>query len=104
MMVMERPNITLILPLYNRRHLIQRAIDSVFAQSVTDWELLIVDDGSSDDLESLVLPLVMQHATLRYMKHANRKLSASRNIGIRAAPGNYITFIDLDDVYKPDHL
>jgi glycosyltransferase involved in cell wall biosynthesis len=104
MMMMERPDITVILPVYNRRHLIQRAIDSVFAQTFTDWELLIVDDGSSDGLESLVLPLVMRQAKLRYMKHANRKLSASRNIGMQAALGPYITFIDSDDAYKPGHL
>jgi glycosyltransferase involved in cell wall biosynthesis len=98
------PLVSIILPVYNRMHLIGRAIDSVQDQTVTDWELIVVDDGSTDGLERMVLPMVMQDRRMRYMKHANRKLAASRNIGIHAALGTYLTFVDADDAYKPDHL
>lgn len=98
------PLITVILPVYNRKHLIFRAIDSVWKQTWHDFELLVVDDGSSDGLEAELLPLVLQHPRLRYMKHANRQLAATRNIGIHAALGYYVTFLDSDDEYLPQHL
>jgi glycosyltransferase involved in cell wall biosynthesis len=98
------PLVTVILPVYNRRHLIERALRSLSLQTFTDWELLIVDDGSSDGLEQLVLPLVQQHPQWRYLKHSNRKLSATRNIGLQAGLGYYATFLDSDDEYRPTHL
>lgn len=98
------PTVSIVMPVFNRNHLVQRAIDSVFAQTCRDWELLIIDDGSTDGLHERILPLVMQNQAVRYFKHANRKLSASRNIGIQAALGEFITFIDSDDEYHPNHL
>ncbi|NIA30000.1 MAG: glycosyltransferase [Actinobacteria bacterium] len=98
------PKISIILPVYNRRHLILRAIKSVEAQSFQDWELLIVDDGSTDGLEELLLPQIHEKPKWRYMKHARKRLAASRNIGIHAAMGQFITFIDSDDEYRPNHL
>lgn len=98
------PLVTIILPVYNRRHLIERALRSVTRQTFTDWELLIVDDGSGDGLEQLILPQIMQNPQWRYLKHSNRKLSATRNIGLQAALGTYATFLDSDDEYRPSHL
>lgn len=100
----ETAAVSVILPVFNRRHLIMRAIDSVENQTFQDWELLIVDDGSTDGLEELVIARVLQKPKWRYLKHANRRLSASRNIGIHAALGKYVTFLDSDDEYRPDHL
>ncbi|MBN1541294.1 glycosyltransferase family 2 protein [candidate division KSB1 bacterium] len=100
----DTPRVSVVLPVFNRDHLVQRAIDSVLAQTFTQWELLIVDDGSTDGLERRALPLVMNHSSIRYLKHANRKLSASRNIGIHAALGEWVTFLDSDDAYRPQHL
>ena len=101
---LNNPLISVIMPVFNRRHLVLRAIDSLEAQTVDDWELLIIDDGSWDALEQLILPLVAERANYRYMKHAQRRLSATRNIGIHAALGQYITFLDSDDEYSPEHL
>lgn len=98
------PQVSVILPVYNRRHLLMRAIESVERQTWTDWELLIVDDGSDDGVESLILPEILRQPRWRYLKHANRKLNASRNIGLHAALGRYITFLDADDEYLPEHL
>jgi len=101
---LEHPQVSVILPVYNRRHLIQRALDSIKRQTFTDYELLIVDDGSEDDLEEVVLPQVLQRAGWRYLKHAHRGLPRTRNIGIQAALGEFVTFLDSDDEYLPDHL
>ena len=98
------PLISIILPVYNRRHLIMRAIHSVERQTWKDWELLIVDDGSTDGLEEIIIPMVLKNSSWRYLKHSNRKLSSTRNIGLHAAMGRFVTFIDSDDEYLPDHL
>ena len=92
------------MPVYNRIHLINRAIESVEKQTFSDWELLVIDDGSTDGLEEWLLPLIKQKPKWRYVCHSNRKLSKTRNIGIHAAMGDYITFLDSDDEYTPDHL
>lgn len=101
---LNKPLVSIILPVHNRRHLIQRAIASVKAQTIDDYELLIIDDGSWDGLEQDILPMVAEHANFRFMKHAQRRLSATRNIGIHAALGQFVTFLDSDDEYKPEHL
>ncbi len=96
--------VSIILPVYNRRHLIIRAINSVQAQTNHSWELLIMDDGSTDGLENLILPLIPENSQWRYFKHARRGVAATRNLGLHAATGEFITFLDSDDEYKPDHL
>ncbi len=101
---LNNPLVTVILPVFNRRHLVHRALTSVKKQTIDNWELLIVDDGSWDGVELDILPMVAHHPNIRYMKHANRRLAASRNIGIHAALGTFLTFLDSDDEYKPDHL
>jgi glycosyltransferase involved in cell wall biosynthesis len=98
------PAVSIVLPVFNRRHLIRAAIDSVQRQSWQNWELLIVDDGSSDGLEEIILPQLPHHPQWRYLKHSRRKLAATRNIGIQAGLGYYVTFIDSDDEYLPEHL
>ncbi|HOC88255.1 MAG TPA: glycosyltransferase family 2 protein [bacterium] len=98
------PAVSVILPVFNRRHLIERALASVVRQSFTGYELLIVDDGSSDKVGELLLPMVDEHPGWRYLRHRNRGLSAARNIGIQAALGEWVTFLDADDEYLPDHL
>ncbi len=98
------PQISIIMPVYNRKSLINRAIDSIMEQTLTDWELLIIDDGSTDGLESLVFPLVEKHRNIRYSRHSNRGVALTRNLGILAAQGEFITFLDSDDEFKPDHL
>ena len=98
------PRVSIVLPVFNRSHLVMRAIQSVERQLFPDWELLIIDDGSSDGLEQLILPRLASEPRWRYFKHTNRKLAASRNIGITAALGRLVTFLDADDEYLPEHL
>jgi len=98
------PFISVIVPVYNRRSLLPRALRSLEAQTFRDFEVLIVDDGSEDGLEQDIARWISQHRWWRYLKHANRGVAWSRNAGIRAAFGEYVTFLDSDDEYLPDHL
>jgi len=98
------PHITVIMPVHNRRHLIMRSITSVMNQSYKNWELLVIDDGSTDKMHELIFPLMTKHENIRYLAHAQRGPALSRNEGVLAALGTYITFLDSDDEYKPDHL
>ncbi|MCG8376471.1 MAG: glycosyltransferase family 2 protein [Chlorobiales bacterium] len=98
------PDISVILPTYNREKTLVRAVQSVISQTFTDWELVIVDDGSTDKTFERISEFMEKHDTIRYMKHSNRKAALSRNAGIQASFGRYITFLDSDDFYLPEHL
>jgi len=98
------PDITVILPTFNRAAYLKTAISSVIEQTFSNWELIVVDDGSSDDSFDTVSPFLERHPNIRYMKHKNRKVALSRNAGIQASFGRYITFLDSDDHYLENHL
>ncbi len=98
------PDVSVILPSYNRAHHLDQCIASVVEQSFDRWELLVVDDGSQDDTFAVVNRWLQQSDKIRYLKHQNRGAGLSRNVGIQASFGHYITFIDSDDRYLPDHL
>ncbi|HWQ25672.1 MAG TPA: glycosyltransferase family A protein [Chlorobaculum sp.] len=100
----NRPEISVILTTFNRAALLEQAIESVVIQTIPDWELIVVDDGSADDTFAVVDRFLQRHENIRYMKHRNRKAPLSRNSGIQAAFGRYITFLDSDDFYLPEHL
>lgn len=98
------PDISVVLPTFNRAAHIETAVESVFRQTFSNWELIIVDDGSSDNTFGTIDPYLMKSPAVRYMKHNNRKPALTRNAGIQAAFGRYITFLDSDDQYLPEHL
>ena len=98
------PAISVILPTYNRDTRLVRAVQSVIDQTFTDWELIVVDDGSTDQTFERISEFMELHRNIRYMKHSNRKPAISRNAGIQASFGRYITFLDSDDHYLPEHL
>lgn len=79
------------------------AINSVLAQSRPDWELIIVDDGSTDDTREVVQPYT-KDARIRYHHQENRELNGARNTGVRLAKGTYCCFLDDDDNYTNNHL
>ncbi len=85
--------------------LIKRAIDSVMNQDFPDFELIIIDDGSDNDTQNKILNYTIQHEDkITYIRHKNRSQSASINRGVLICSGDYITVIDADDEYKPNHL
>jgi glycosyltransferase involved in cell wall biosynthesis len=92
----------------NAERFIQEAIESVFAQGYEPWELLLIDDGSTDESTGIARRYTAQYPErVRYFEHAghqNRGLSASRNLGIRHAQGEYVAFLDADDVWLPHKL
>ena len=98
----ERPVlVSVIMPTYNRRNYIRESLDSVLAQDFFDFEVIVVDDGSTDGTEEVVRPY---QDRIRYIRQENRGAGAARNIGIRKARGQYIAFMDSDDLSKPHHL
>ncbi len=97
------PQVSVIIPTYNRASVIQRAIHSVFNQNFGDWELVIVDDGSTDNTREL-LAAYANCSKIRLFKTANRGVSAARNLGIRQASGNWMAFLDSDDQWLPTKL
>ncbi|QPM67313.1 glycosyltransferase family 2 protein [Atribacter laminatus] len=98
-----KPTVSVIIPTYNRAHLIDRAIQSVLNQTYQDFELIIVDDGSSDNTEEVVKKI--QDNRIYYYKHdKNKGGSAARNTGISLAKGEYIAFLDSDDLWYQDYL
>jgi len=97
------PRTSVVIPTYNRAGIVGRAIQSVLAQSFHDWELVVVDDGSVDDTESVVASF--EDARIQFIRHArNRGQSAARNIGIARARGDWVSFLDSDDEWDPDKL
>src|SRR5215813_9503791 len=106
--MMNRPSTSVIVIFLNAEKFIEEAIESVFAQTYANWELLLVDDGSTDKGTEIALRYTEQHpGKVRYLEHKehqNRGMSASRNLGIRHAKGDYITFLDADDVWLPNKL
>jgi len=96
--------VSVILCTYNRATYLNKCIDSVLNQTFTNWELLIIDDGSEDNSFEVVNPYILQFRNIRYFKHKNKGLAHSRNTGIVASVGRYITGIDSDDTYLPNHL
>lgn len=100
---MNRPYISVIIPTYNRAHLIGRAIESVLNQTYGKFELLVVDDCSDDDTETVVSSL--DDFRIRYIKcNKNGGAAAARNRGIKEAKYDWIAFLDSDDVWRPDKL
>lgn len=87
---------------FNRAGILRRALDSLVAQTCRDWECIIVDDESGDDTDSVVQPYL--GARFRYLRHTHRGCALSKNAGMWAARGTYVTFLDSDDEYMPQHL
>ena len=99
-----KPDISIIIATLNRACHLENAVQSVLAQSFSNWELIIVDDGSNDNTFETLDPFILRFPNIRYMKQSNRKAALARNAGIQASFGRYITFLDSDDHYLQNHL
>ncbi len=100
---MNTPEISIVIPAYNAASYINDSITSVLKQSFSNWELIVVDDGSTDNTSEIVSTL-LSDPRITLLKQANKGVSAARNAGIRVAQGRYITFLDADDYYLPFNL
>jgi glycosyltransferase involved in cell wall biosynthesis len=106
--VRSGPAVSVIIIFLDAERFIEEAIESVLTQTHRSWELLLVDDGSTDGSRALALKYVERHPDkLRYLQHPdhrNHGMSASRNLGVRHARGRYLAWLDADDVWLPDKL
>lgn len=93
---------SIIIPTYNRAVFLPKAIESVLAQTYNDWELIIVDDGSTDNTKDVVAQY--SDSRIRYIYQDNAERSAARNNGIARASGDYVCFMDSDNYMKSDRL
>lgn len=97
------PIISIVLPTYNRANLISETIESVINQSYTNWELIVIDDGSTDDTQKVVTSFQDSRIHYYFIEHS-ANLGKVRNEGIRKATGEFIAFLDSDDLWKPHKL
>lgn len=97
----RNPRVSVIIPTYNRAHMIVECLDSVLNQTYGDFEAIVVDDGSTDDTEKVVKPYLDR---ITYIKQENQGNAAARNAGIREAKGEILAFNDSDDLWLPDKL
>jgi len=101
--VMSRPLVSIILPTYNREVLLRRALESVLAQTYDLWELLVVDDGSTDGTRAYLQTLTDTRVRPILREHCGNA-GAVRNAGCRTARGSYLAFLDSDDQWLPEKL
>ncbi len=94
---------SIIIPCYNAERFIAETIQSVINQSYTEWELIIIDDGSTDK-SNTVIKTFLSDSRIKYFHQNNQGVSAARNSGINYSLGKYIAFLDADDVWEPTNL
>lgn len=100
----QMARLSVIIPVYNTLSTLERCIRSVLSQKVTDMEVILVDDGSTDGSSAMCDTLASTHGSVRVIHRENGGLSAARNTGIEASSGTWLSFIDSDDELSPDTL
>jgi glycosyltransferase involved in cell wall biosynthesis len=97
------PKVSIVIPAYNVAQFIAETLESVFAQTFTNYEVIVINDGSPDteELERAIAPY---YEGIRYLKQENRGASAARNAGLREAKGELVAFLDADDVWSSNYL
>jgi glycosyltransferase involved in cell wall biosynthesis len=98
------PKISVVVPLFNTADFIAMALDSIQSQTYTDFEVIVVDDGSTDTGPAVVQQYVVNDPRFNLVSQVNRGLAGARNTGIAAARGNYVAFLDADDAWHPEKL
>jgi glycosyltransferase involved in cell wall biosynthesis len=98
------PVVSIIVPCYNQGCFLSETLECISKQEYTDWECLIINDGSSDDTEQVADKWVKNDSRFRYFKKVNGGISSARNVGIKNSQGKYIQFIDADDLIEAHKL
>lgn len=99
--------VSVIVPIYNAENYLHETIKSVFSQTYTNWELILIDDGSTDSSYNIATEYVLMDKRVRLLAHEGRKnlgVSISRNLGIKSSKGTYIALLDSDDVWFSEKL
>lgn len=100
---MSCPKVSVVIPTYNRRDLVLDALGSVFAQTMTDHEIIVINDESLDDTEEVLAPLA-ESGRIRYIRQDKAGQAAALNLGISEACGEFVAFLDDDDMWPADRL
>ena len=100
----KQPEISIIVPVYKTERFLSACISSILAQTFTDFELILVDDGSPDSCPALCDAAAAKDSRIRVIHQKNRGLSGARNAGLDAAEGEWIAFVDSDDMLLPQAL
>jgi glycosyltransferase involved in cell wall biosynthesis len=95
--------VSIIIPTYNTGRFLYEAIESVIGQSYNEWELIIIDDGSDIDIKEDLIPY-LKDERIKYIKKENSGVCDTRNLGAKMANGNFLCFLDADDIYLKDNL
>ncbi len=98
------PRFSVIMPLYNKERYVKKAIESVIAQTYRDFELIIIDDGSTDNSLEVVRGLKIEDRRLKILTQSNSGVAVARNNGVAASKGEYLCFLDADDWWEPMFL
>jgi glycosyltransferase involved in cell wall biosynthesis len=104
---MKQPLISIIIPTYNRAHLISETLDSILVQTYTNWECIVVDDGSTDNTQEIINSYIKKDCRFQYFQRSAKSLkgaSSCRNIGFEKSKGNYIQYLDSDDLISENKL
>lgn len=96
--------ISVIIPLYNAKPYVSKCIDSLLAQTLSTFELIVVNDGSTDGSEAVVSKYMQMDSRIQLLHQSNQGVSVARNLGIQYAKGEYMTFVDADDFLEIDYL
>jgi len=97
----KNPKVSVVIPTYNSAQFIVETLESVFAQTYKDYEVIVVDDGSTDNTKEVLKPYMSK---IRYIYKENGGAASARNVGIKNAQGEYIAFLDSDDLWLPEKL
>lgn len=101
---MPKPKISIVIPSYNRAEFIPATLDSILAQTYKDFEIIFIDDGSTDATETVVQAYMDKDFRVKYFKQANSERAVARTYGMSLAEGDYICLVDSDDVWYPHKL
>ena len=104
MKYIKRMKLSIIVPIYNVASYLRKCVDSLLVQDITDYEIILVDDGSPDECPQICDEYVEKYDSIRVVHQENAGLSAARNSGVKVAQGDYILFVDSDDYLQPNTL
>lgn len=100
----KNPLVTVVVPVYNVENYVEKCLKSIMKQTYTNLEIIVVNDGSTDNSEKIILNLARIDSKIKYIKKENEGLSSARNLAISKATGKYICFVDSDDWIEPEHI
>lgn len=101
---MKEPKVSIIVPCYNAAKTVAETLESIQQQTLADWEAIVVDDGSTDDSADIINRYATNDERIRYVKQQNQGLASARNMGLQHAQGEFVNFLDADDLLLPEML